>query len=70
MTVSRKPRQDISGRKIYDTPLKVSVQLQSCKNLELHIDHLLGGRTLAGKKEITKNVIVVLIVPKHNFHTF
>lgn len=53
MTISRKPRQDELGRKIYDTPFKVGVQLQSCKNLELHISHLFAGRALVGKKDIT-----------------
>lgn len=55
MTISRKPRQDKEGRKVYDTPLKVSVQLQSCKNLELHVDHLLGGRAIAGKNVVGRN---------------
>lgn len=49
MTITRKPRQDEYGRKIYDTPLKVNVNLQSCKNLELHISHLVGGRSIVGK---------------------
>lgn len=58
MTVSRKPRNDEYGRKVYDTPLKVSVNLQSCKNLELHISHLFGGRSIVGESELYTPYII------------
>lgn len=51
MTVSRQPRS-VDGRLVYDTPIKVDVQLQTCERLELHISDLLGGRRLAGKLKI------------------
>lgn len=62
MTVTRKPRQDGQGKTIYNTPLNVNVKLQSCKNLQLHISHLLGGRTIAGKIGtcITKSKLICI----------
>lgn len=44
-TVTRKPRM-VDGEKMYDTPMKVNVNVQTCRHMELHISNLLGGRTL------------------------
>ncbi|XP_018321094.1 uncharacterized protein LOC108734162 isoform X2 [Agrilus planipennis] len=45
-TITRKPRIASNATLVYDTPLKASVEVQSCKNMELHIGHLLQGRTV------------------------
>lgn len=47
-TVTRLPRLE-NGEEIFDTPLKVEVNLKSCEKLQLHISDLLGGRRLAGE---------------------
>lgn len=47
-TVTRKPRY-VEGMKVFDTPLKVNVMVQTCQQMELHISNLLGGRRIMGK---------------------
>ncbi|KAF2899004.1 hypothetical protein ILUMI_07171 [Ignelater luminosus] len=45
-TLTRKPRQAANGTLIYDTPIKAKVNVQTCKNLKLHISNLLRGRSV------------------------
>ncbi|XP_017777245.1 PREDICTED: uncharacterized protein LOC108563157 [Nicrophorus vespilloides] len=46
MMVTRKPRMSMYGEPIFDTPCKVNVDVRSCRHMELHVSHLLGGRPL------------------------
>lgn len=46
-TIRRKPRM-VNGRVVYDTPIKVNVEVETCERMELHISNLLGGRRFAG----------------------
>lgn len=49
LTVSRKPIKDPDGHVQENPQIKVKCNIQSCKKLELHIDHLAGGMTFVGK---------------------
>lgn len=51
-TVTRKPRIDETGQKVYDTPIRVNVNVQSSRDMKLHISNLLGGRFILGKQKI------------------
>ncbi|KAK9888487.1 hypothetical protein WA026_000738 [Henosepilachna vigintioctopunctata] len=45
-TITRKPQKDGRGKYISKPPLKVKVNIQNSKKLELHIGHLAGGRRI------------------------
>lgn len=46
MKVTRNPRMTQFGNMVYDTPMKVDVNVQFCRHLEMHVSNLLGGRPL------------------------
>ncbi|KAL3282185.1 hypothetical protein HHI36_005379 [Cryptolaemus montrouzieri] len=45
-TITRKPQKDGNGKYVPNPPLKVKVNIQSSKRLELHIGDLAGGRRI------------------------
>lgn len=47
-TLTRKPRRIESGSLVYDTPIKVDVNIQSTRDLKLHMSNLLRGRSTLG----------------------
>lgn len=49
LTIARKPVRDIDGNVQENPRIKVKCNIQSCKKLELHIDHLAGGVTFVGE---------------------
>jgi len=44
LTLSRKPRMVSNGTMVFDTPIKVSCDIHTCRHMELHISNLFGGR--------------------------
>lgn len=52
MTLTRKPRRAANGTMVYDTPIKAKVNVQTCKDLNLHISNLLRGRSVLGKNQL------------------
>ncbi|KAL1490588.1 hypothetical protein ABEB36_013256 [Hypothenemus hampei] len=46
LTISRKPQKDLTGKFMKRPPIKVACRIQTCKQLELHIGNLAGGRTI------------------------
>uniref|UniRef100_A0A6P7FUL2 Uncharacterized protein LOC114334300 n=1 Tax=Diabrotica virgifera virgifera TaxID=50390 RepID=A0A6P7FUL2_DIAVI len=47
LTVNRKPAGPSAP--LENPPIKVKCKLETCKNLELHISNLAGGRSFVGK---------------------
>lgn len=47
-TITRKPRKLEDDSYVYDTPLKVEIEVHSTKGLALHISNLLGGQKQLG----------------------
>lgn len=48
-TITRKPRKNDIGKYDPHPPMKVKVNIQNSKKLELHIGHLAGGRRIVGR---------------------
>lgn len=45
-TISRRPRRATTGANVYDTPIKVKINVHTCRDMKLHVSHLLGGRRI------------------------